>query len=688
MRNILILIFISFALTASTQVEDLSSLKPGMLKNMARNAERMNDKYTAVKLYRLYIQKRDRELKTIYHLAELEESIRDYKSALQNYQLAYSFERSEYKEALYHAARMEKMLGMYDQAKKDFQLYLDLNKKEIDRDLKKIVTNELLGCDTALMLMAAPKDVAIGNIGEKVNKPHIEFAPLPLESGELIYGTLNEKELVEYDLEDERPKRKLFIAEKESGVWVSKGEIDIPINDDEYHVVGGTYSLDGNRFYFSRCFEDWKLDMTCEIWVVKKKGSSWGQPEKLGEEINVPGYSSTQPTIGIETKTGKEILYFVSDRPDGVGGKDIWYSKYDAKKDFYANARNLGRSINTPRDEMSPFYFEQEKKLYYSTDGRAGLGGFDIYVARGELKKWIAPINLGPPINSSVDDIYYVLKKNGDSGFFVSNRKGGQQILHETCCDDIYEFFELEPVNVKMEGIAWQADAQDYLNGRTDDLMNSLNKSPLDNASVLVYIKENGQEVLLKFMETDESGKFDLLLEPEKEYRLVVSKEGFLNNEVNVSTVGVNRSLTIRKGVGLAVESDNSFVLENIEYEFNSPSLTPVARQKIDETLLKVLNDNPLLKIEIGSHTDSRGTDAYNIKLSQQRAESVVKYLTEKGIEKKRLVAKGYGETKPLLPNENPDGSDNEENRQRNRRTEFKIIGTMDAPRVISSDED
>lgn len=676
-----------FSLALAAQERDISQLKSGMLKNFGKNAERLNDKYTAVNYYRAYILKRPRDMKMMYHLAELEESIRDYTYARDHYQVAFESTKPEYEVALYHKGRMEKMLGDYKQAKKDFERYLTLSKKTIDRDLKKQVTSELLGCDSAMMLLAAPLDIAIGNLGKGVNKAHIEFAPLPLENGDIIFGSLQEDELKSYSLDEARPKRKLFLASKEKGQWVTKGELDIPVNSDEMHTVSGSFSLDGNRFYFTRCSEDWKLQVVCELWVCKKAGGKWKEPVRLSDVVNMPGYSSSQPTVGLEAKTGREVIYFVSDRPEGVGGDDIWFTRYDQKKDSYSSPRNLGRGINTPRDEMSPFYHETEKKLYYSTEGRSGLGGFDVYVARGEMKKWLPSINVGAPINSSVDDIYYVLKPSGDSGFLVSNRKGGQQILHETCCDDIYEFFELDPLIINVEGTAWQADEQDYLSGRTDDLKNSAGKGKLADATVLVYIKEDGQEVLMRTLKTDADGKFITSLEPDKEYRFEVTKDGFLNNDVSISTMGIKESVNLKRGMGLSPVMDGSFVIENIEYEFNSYNLTPAAKQSIDESLMKVLLENPDLKIEIGSHTDNIGSDDYNRKLSQQRAESVVKYLTSNGIDSKRLVAKGYGESKPLVPNENKDGSDNEANRQRNRRTEFKIIGRIPVAFPIDEDE-
>ncbi|MFY7707112.1 MAG: OmpA family protein [Flavobacteriales bacterium] len=693
MNKTLIALFfalLSLSQSVSAQTEDLSRMKSTTLKNFAKNAERMSDTYTAIRFYTAYVEKRKEDWKTIYHLAQLEESTRNYAKAREYYSRAHEGKPDDFVDALYHKARMTKMMGDYYNARQEFQKFLALSKTEVDRDMRKEATAELAGCDTAAMLMTEPLPVVVRNMGTSVNQPHIEFSPIPITPDDIIFGSLEEKELKYYELDESRPKRKLYVAERKGENWERTGELDGPFNSEEMHTVGGVYSPDGNRFYFTRCKEDWKQTVYCEIWMSKLAGEKWKQPVKLEGDINKEGYSSSQPTIGVDTKTGKDIIYFVSDRPDGAGGDDIWYFTYDRTKDTHSSPRNVGRTINTTRDEMSPFFFDKEKKLFYSTQGRSGLGGFDIFMTRGELKKWISPVNVGFPINSNADDIYYVLTENGNSGFLVSNRKGGQQILHETCCDDIYEWYKTNPTDISVELTAVEVENSEYLNGNSDDLPpgSASNDRLLENVGADVYLIENGGDVLIKSIETNQYGKISVDLEAEQQYRIELKKEGFLNNDVFINTMGVSGIYKISKVVGLTSSNAEQFVLKNIEYDFDSANLTSKAIAELDNVLIKILKENPFIKIELSSHTDSRGTTEYNNKLSQQRAESVVKYLTTNGIEKDRLIAKGYGERKPIAPNENADGSDNEEGRQKNRRTEFKIIGKIEPKKVEVSDED
>ncbi len=662
-------------------------MKPSVLKNFGRNADRMNDVHSAVIYYRAYIDKRPKDIKTVFRLAELEEKYRDYKSAEAHFAQVYAHRPDDYPQALYHRGRMQKMLGDYAGAKKNIEAFLKEGKNSIERELKKEATNEMLGCDTAMMLLQKPLKVVVKNVGGDVNKPHIEFSPMPMSETEFLFGSLPEKDIKLYGKEDVKPRRKVYLAEKQGEAWINKGDQEWPFNTEEYHNAHVSFSLDGNRMYFTRCYEDWKNEVICELWVSKNANGKWKEPIKLNEEVNLPGFSSSQPTVGMDSKTGKEIVYFVSNRPEGTGGTDIWYTVYDQQRDRFSAPRNAGREVNSTRDEMSPFYFEKEKKLYFSTNGRSGLGGFDIYSARGEMKKWLPASNIGTPINSSVDDIHYVLMESGDGGFFVSNRAGGNQMLHETCCDDIYSFEKVNPIKIKVEGVALNSEGRDYINGLTDDIQMPANAKILDDASVDVFLIEKQGEVLLKTIKTDKEGKFSIDLEPDLDYRFEIRKEGYLNNNIEISTQGKTQSEVIVKTVGVSRMNEGAIIIENVEFEFNSANLTPEAKKKIDESLLKVLKENPEIKIEIGAHTDNRGTDEYNQRLSQQRAESVMKYLIQKSIDAKRMEAKGYGEKFPLVPNENADGTDNEQGRQRNRRTEFRIIGNIPV-KVVNSEED
>src|SRR5690606_29588507 len=189
-----------------------------------------------------------------------------------------------------------------------------------------------------------------------------------------------------------------------------------------------------------------------------------------------------------------------------------------------------------------------------------------------------------------------------------------------------------------------------------------------------VYMLEDNQEIHMERFETGGDGTFKANFEPEKQYKVVLSKEGYFSNNIDVDTRGITDSETILQNIGLSEISGRSIVMGNINYEFDSSELTPQSRSEIDKGILNILRENPGIVVEISSHTDNRGEPQYNMDLSQRRAEGVIKYLTAQGISSDRLQAKGYGETNPLAPNVNKDGSDNPEGRAENRRTEFKIL--------------
>ncbi len=391
----------------------------------------------------------------------------------------------------------------------------------------------------------------------------------------------------------------------------------------------------------------------------------------------MPDYTSTHPTFGTESKKKAEILYFVSDRPGTKGGMDIWYAEYDGRKKSFKAPKNVGNKVNSPGAEMTPFYDLKSKTLYFSSDGKVGLGGLDIYSSIGELNKWSVPVNLGPKLNSSADDLDFALNLKANGGFFVSNRKGGQSLYNETCCDDIYEFTYTKFI----EYIA------------TGKIINKDSKDCVENSILSVYII-NGDDKFLSEEVKVADCNYRLALRSGYKYVVEANKDGYLANGIEISTTNMVKSDSAEHNFSIEKMPDKPILIPVLNYEFNSAKLTPESQVVLDTTVMKLLNQNPALIVELSSHTDNKGADDYNMKLSQKRAESIVTYLTNKGINSKRLKAKGYGETVPIAPNQNADGSDNPEGRKLNRRTEIKILGKIDLsqeddkPTKSASDKD
>jgi outer membrane protein OmpA-like peptidoglycan-associated protein len=325
---------------------------------------------------------------------------------------------------------------------------------------------------------------------------------------------------------------------------------------------------------------------------------------------------------------------------------------------------------------MTPFFDNETRTLYFSSKGHPGLGGFDVYKALGDGKKWTSAENLGVPINSGADDIYYTISKNREEGFVVSNRKGGNALKNETCCDDIYSYKYTQYIHVSIKGVVYTP-----VDG---------GRKTLEDATLELYSKDKltGEKFLIKSIKSDPKGNYDFKLEAGYDYQIMVSKDGYLSNSYDFTTRDIMFSQVLEKDIPLEAIPKEPIKIPNVQYEFDKSDLLASSKTALDTTILRLMQDNPQIIVEIASHTDSKGNDQYNMKLSQKRAESVVNYLVSKGIKPERLKAKGYGETKPVAPNENSDGSDNPEGRALNRRTDFRIIGKLDIEVINEHDKD
>ena len=366
-------------------------------------------------------------------------------------------------------------------------------------------------------------------------------------------------------------------------------------------------------------------------------------PVKLNSNINLEGFNAIQPYV---TADGKQ-LYFVSNKPGGLGGDDIWVSDLDGEGNP-VNSANLGSTINTPLDEQAPYYDEVKKRLVYSSKGFTGLGGFDLFESAGNIGNWGQPKNMGYPINSAKDDLYYYPDPLDARKFFISSDR------QSDCC---LELFEASDKRFTLEGLVVDCDAYKALPGVKVSFIDSISKETINEQTV------------------GKNAKYNFRINNNRPYKLVLEKGGYFNKVVTVPQPGKLKTDTLfNPDICLqAFIVNKPIVLNNILYDYNKAELRPESKTELDK-LLKLLNDNPKMKIELASHTDSVGSDAYNNNLSQMRAQSCVDYITSRGVTTDRIFAKGYGKTKPVAPNSLPDGKDNPDGRQLNRRTEFTVL--------------
>ncbi|MEZ5014659.1 MAG: hypothetical protein R2794_10240 [Chitinophagales bacterium] len=331
----------------------------------------------------------------------------------------------EYPEAGYYYAMSLKANGKYAEAKEAFKAVSRNSqlKGAAGTLMKRQSKNEDKGCDLALELAKSPENVSVEHLGANVNNNYTDFSPRFDPDNNLTYASLVSDNPIDLGQQGKTDLRaRIFVSDAQGDSWGKAAELKAPFNKGDAHTGNGAYSPDGKRFYYTECKPNDSLVMECRIYVSEFQSGEW-QNSKQVPTINANTGTTTQPCIG--TYKGKEIMYFVSDRPGGRGGMDIWYCEIQGKGKTYTNPINCGTKINTTGDEITPFYNDELGVLFFSSNGLINVGGLDVYKAEGGMKSFSNPENLGFPINSSVDDFGYSTDAAGKKGFFVSNRKGG-----------------------------------------------------------------------------------------------------------------------------------------------------------------------------------------------------------------------------------------------------------------------
>jgi len=428
---------------------------------------------------------------------------------------------------------------------------------------------------------------------------------------------------------------------KVDGNWQTATYLSNQINTPRYNEGAQSISQDGKVLFFTGCNRPDGMGR-CDIYISQKKGNDWSKPFDMPPPINTTGWES-QPSISADGRT----LYFTSNRKGGYGGYDIWKSTLSDKG--WSQPENLGPNINTSMDEQSAFIHPDDSTLYFCSNGWPGLGGMDLFVSRlGQDGKWQKPVNLGYPINSSGDENGLTLTANGTYAFFASNKLSGQDGF------DIYTFElppELRPRQVT------------YVKGIVED---AVTKQPLESAVEIIDLEKNTP--VYQDYSSAEQGDFLATLTTGKNYGLNISRDGYLFYSANFSLIGhENKNPFNLLALLQPIEIGNKVILNNIFFDTNRFLIKDESKTELQK-LLDFLNLNKTVKIEVSGHTDNVGSDQANQILSENRAKAVYQYLIDNGIDPSRLSFKGYGETQPVATN------DTDEGRARNRRTEFKIM--------------
>lgn len=625
--------------------------------------------YAAAETYEEILKNRAGEMKVMWNLATVYEAARDYKNAKKWYQQVYEKDPEAYPMAQFKYAQMLKMTGEYIDAKDLFLKFSKGFKGEDYVTRRRWAKDEAEGCDLAIASIEDPAQVNMTHLNEKVNHPYSDISPVMWDENTMIYATLATDTVPVYEGGETITHLIKMYSSQWDGSDFAEATTFPQFDIEGMHVANGAFSTDKKRFYFTACKEESVNKIICAIYMsTQGEDDSWGQPEDLGPEINTSDYTTTQPAIG-PYKNDREILYFASNRPGGRGGMDIWYSIISSSGK-HASPRNCGGKLNTDRDEATPFYDNKSGNMYFSSTGHPGMGGYDVFSSTGQASRWTEPENVGYPLNSETDDMYFRLSSGTNGGFVVSNRPGVFALKSETCCDDIFRFETYKTLLIAVDGLVFDEAAPSV---------------PLTGSKVSLHLSNyKGLGDILVSEVTLGQEPFFFELNADADYKLTANMDGYLTSSVSFDTKGITESDTLHQDLVLKkLEKNKTYSLRNIYYDYDKATLRDESKPTLD-SLYQILMENPGIVIELGAHTDARGSEAYNQSLSQKRAESVVKYLIGKGIDAKRLQAKGYGESQPLEDCKDVEGCSMESGiedcpcHQKNRRTEFKITGEID----------
>ncbi|MDD2549237.1 MAG: OmpA family protein [Bacteroidales bacterium] len=559
----------------------------------------------------------------------------------------------------YYYAEMLKMGEKYDEAIEQYQKYKEL----VPNDPMANVGIE--SCELAQKWKASPAGYEVVNL-RAINSRQSDFSPAYASDDYSILFFTSSRDDATGSNEHASTGEKftdIFMSQRDrQGKWSKPKPLEESINTT-YDEGAPSLTSDFNKLYFTRCRTSKRNKLGCEILVSERREQGWLTPDVV--PISEDSMVVAHPSISDDELT----LYFVSNMPGGMGGNDIWKVTRNSASDSWGEPINLGSKINTKGNEMFP-YIHSDGTLYFSSDGHPGMGGLDIFRATPNDNGWEVE-NMRYPINSSADDFGIIFEREREAGYFSSRRRdrgsrGG---------DNIFLFY-LPEINFNMIGKV------------VDDKLGK----PLANASVQLV----GSDGLIANSKTDADGSFRFMLNPNTDYVLIASREGYLNGKGRETTRGLSESKEFDMSISLT-STAKPIELPNIFYDFDQWELRPESMAALDK-LIEVLNDNPTIVIELGAHTDSRGTLDYNYDLSQKRAQSVVNYLIERGVPTERLKAKGYAQSQPKVVDEPlaqqysflqvgatlnqqyidqlVDEQQQETVHQINRRTEFKVLST------------
>lgn len=606
------------------------------------------------------VKSRDTKAEITFYIAECYRKLNNSKNAVTSYKLAVR-SKADMPEMYLHYGDVLLKQKKYSDARKMFLTHLEYDTANV------WARNGVLICDSIAHWRKIKSRYKVSRVKELSSRKG-EFCPvLTGDDSEYLYFTTNREggnEAATLSAITGVKTNDIWMTRLDAqGKWIEPEALEGDVNS-EYDEGVVAFDKSGKSMYITRCLFEAGESNGAQILKSSRSGAEWAEPQQLNffEDSLADTLIIAHPAISKDEST----IYFTSDLPGGYGGKDIWYVKSEGKN--WSEPVNAGPYINTPGDEMFPT-LRNDSTLYFSSNGLPGFGGLDIYKAVFNWKdSTVAVANMWLPINSVGDDFGITFANDQERGFFSSNRKDRRG------ADHIYAFIEPE-IEVLLTGVL------------TDDKSND----PLSDA-IIRLIGNDGTNTKIR---TRKNGSFSYQIDRNTEYVFLVTSRGYLNQKGEFSTNDVKDSKKYKFDFALSSIS-KPIQLNNIFFEFGTAKVTEDSKVAIDE-LVTTLKDNPNIKIELSAHTDMIGESDINLRLSKGRAQSVADYLIMQGINRKRLVTKGYGEDKPVVVSyamtekysylkegdildeeyiKKLNDKRQEEVNQINRRMEFKVLST------------
>ena len=634
-KIVLVILFSCFLLQSKSQSYDPEKVnhKAITIYTLGINKARNGDYISSVKMINEALKIEPKFVDAYLSLAGIDAELKDYTSSVENFEKAFSLDSVYAKDFFLPYSISLAGCGRFNDALNAVNNFLQtpkLNDRSIKAGEFRKKTYQF-AIDYAQSHPNKNYVFAPENLGDSINTSDLEYFPsLTIDGKKLIFTKRIDN------------KESFYESDRENGVWGKAFPLIGKINSPDFNVGAQNISQDGEWLVFTGCnFPEG--EGSCDLYISYLTKNGWSSPQNLGRNVNTEFWEST-PSLSPD----KRDLYFSSNRTGGYGGKDIWVSHRNEKGNWGV-PENLGPGINTAGDESTPFIHADNQTLYFNSNGLPCYSDKpDLFVTKKLADgKWSQPENLGYPINTIDDEGSMIVDADGKTAYYSSDKidtKGGL---------DIYTFQlrkDLRPLKTL------------WAKGKVYD---KETKAGLPSTVVLTDV--NTQQVVSK-LQTDELGNYLITLPVGKDYAFNVHRKGYLFYSQNYDIDSTSTDSVFNVDIPLEpIEANAKIILKNVFFDTKKTELKPASITELDN-VVRLMNENPNMKILISGYTDNVGKPEDNLKLSTGRAVAVVNYLLSKNVDKNRLSFKGFGESKPIATNET------EEGRALNRRTELTVV--------------